>query len=502
MTRTRGTLALALLGLLFGAGPRVLPAQVPAGKPPAAKPPVAKPAPQGTTRRPAPAPKPIASGQRCVFQIDNVDRQGAVNETPAGTNYFAGGNVQLSCRGTQISMRSDSVAAYAGNVVQFIGHVQYRDSSLTMDADRGTYYKAGERWEARGNVQTHNLVSGSTLTGPSLDYYRVVKGVRDTLEMYAIGRPTINYVESDSAAGRKLEPYVIVADRVRFKGDDQIWAGGKVTIDRSDFAARSDSMRLDTGAGSDGTLLGGEPVLHGIGVDSFRLMGKRIDLALQQRELSKVVAKGQGHAVNRDWDLTADTIAIDLKTRKIERTLAWGTGTRPYAVSTSYAMRADSLVLDSPGQLLQEVRGYRKAWLGGAVDSVTKDRDWMKGDTVIAHFTPSDSAGRKRAVLSRIEARAAAQSYHVDANGKAPRRPSINYARGDAIVVTMKNTPDGGVDRVDIHGKVDGIQLEASGDTSAVAPVDSTAPARAPSKSTAPARAPANAATPKRTTSR
>jgi hypothetical protein len=476
----RETFALALLGVLLAAGAPGLAAQVPAGKPPAAKPPAAARAPKDTTRRPAPAPKPVASGQRCVFQIDNVDRQGAVNETPAGTNYFAGGNVQLSCRGTQISMRSDSVAAYAGNVVQFIGHVQYRDSSLTMDADRGTYYKAGERWEARGNVQTRNLVTGSTLTGPALDYYRVVKGVRDTLEMYAVGRPTINYVESDSAGGRKLEPYVIVADRVRFKGDDRIWAGGKVTIDRSDFAARSDSMRLDTGAGSDGTLIGGEPELHGVGGDSFRLTGKRIDLALQQRELNQVAAKGQGHAVNRDWDLTADTIAIDLKTQKIERTLAWGTTMRPYAVSTSYAMRADSLALDSPGQLLQEVRGYRKAWLGGTVDSVTKDRDWMKGDTVIAHFTPSDSAGKKRAVLSRIEARAAAQSYHLDPNGKAPRRPSINYARGDAIVVSMKNTPNGGVDRVDIHGKVDGIQLEATADSTASIPADSAAPARAP----------------------
>ena len=358
-------------------------AQVPTPKPPAGKPPAAPAAPKPSPSAPKPA---TPASQRCVFQVDNVDRQGAVNETPTGTNYFAGGNVRLSCRGTRITMQSDSVAAYAGNVVQFIGNVHYRDSTLTMDADFGTYYKSGERWEARGHVNTKNLRTGSTLTGPSLDYYRVVKGVRDTLEMYAVGRPKINYVEADSAGGSKLEPYVIVADRVRFKGNDRIWAGGKATIDRSDFAARSDSMRLDTGKGSDGTLIGGEPILRGISADSFRLMGKRIDLALQQRELSKVSAKGQGHAVNRDWDLTADTIAIDLKARKIERTLAWGATTRPYAVSIAYAMRADSLALDSPGQLLRQVRGYRKAWLGGTVDSATKDRDWMRGDTVIAQL--------------------------------------------------------------------------------------------------------------------
>ena len=65
---------------------------------------------------------------------------------------------------------------------------------------------------------------------------------------------------------------------MRFKGNDRIWAGGKVTIDRSDFAARSDSMRLDTGQGSDGTLIGGEPILRGLGTDSFSLRGQRIDL--------------------------------------------------------------------------------------------------------------------------------------------------------------------------------------------------------------------------------
>jgi len=425
---------------------------------------------QVTPPKPKPKPAAAAPSQRCIFQIDNVDRQGAVNETPTGTNYYAGGNVRLSCRGMQISMQSDSVAAYGGNVVQFIGNVKYRDSTLSMDADFGTYYKSGERWEARGEVDTKNLKTGSTLTGPSLDYYRVVKGVRDTLEMYAVGRPKIRYFEADSA-GRRPEPYLIVADRVRFKGNDRIWAGGKVTIDRSDFAARSDSMRLDTGMGSDGTLLGGDPLLRGLGTDSFRLSGKRIDMALEKRELSKVVAKGQGHALNRDWDLVADTIALDLKDRKLERTRAWGKGTRPYAVSPSYAMRADSLALDSPGQLLREVRGFGQAWLGATVDSATKERDWMRGDTVIARFASVDSSGKKRAVLSRIEARSAAQSYHLDRNAEAPERPSINYARGEVITIVMKDPGAGGVERVDIRGKVDGIQLEAAGDTTA-APAD------------------------------
>jgi hypothetical protein len=86
----------------------------------------------------------------------------------------------------------------------------------------------------------------------------------------------------------------------------------------------------------------------------------------------------------------------------------------------------------------------------------------MRGDTVVAQFVQRDSAGTRRSALSRIVARKGAQSYHLDPSSRHPDRPSINYARGDVIVMTMKQGVRTGVDRVDIRGQVDGIQLEAS----------------------------------------
>ena len=103
-------------------------------------------------------------------------------------------------------MRSDSVASYAGERVQFTGHVHYRDTTLTMDTEFGTYYRAAERWEGRGNVKTRNLKTGSTLVGPYLDYFRAVKGVRDTTEMYAVSRPRIEYFGKDSTADSTAAP--------------------------------------------------------------------------------------------------------------------------------------------------------------------------------------------------------------------------------------------------------------------------------------------------------
>jgi hypothetical protein len=365
-------------------------------------------------------------------------------------------------------MSSDSVAYYAPpiDLVQFIGNVKYEDTTITMTANNGTYFKSGERWEARGNVVTRNLETGSTLTGPSLDYYRSLKGVRDTIEMYAIGRPHINYIPQDSA-GSPEEPYLIDADRVRMKGNDRIWAAGRVTIDRSDFAATADSMRLDTGPTGDGTLIG-NPILRGLGADSFNLQGRRIDLDLDEKALSYVLARGNAHAVTTELDLVADTIGLDVDDQKLVQTIAWGDSIRPYAFSTDFAMRADSLAFDTPGQKLTESRAFGKAWVGGSVDSASTERDcsrdyricdWLVGDTIVASFAERDSAGTARTVLQKVNANRGARAHYRTESENSGQR-GVTYSRADRIIITMKTGEKQGVDRVELQGSVDGVQLD------------------------------------------
>jgi hypothetical protein len=418
-------------------------------------------------------------GGGCVFSVDYVGGEGTQQVVGADTSYYAGGGVRLSCIGTSVRMASDSVAYYfrkSGIIVYFIGKVRYRDSLITMDADRGTYYKNGERWEARGKVVTENLQNGSTLTGPSLDYLRVMPGVRDTAEIYAVGRPTIKSVTTDSA-GQRAEPYVIVGDRIRIRGNDRTWAGGRVTVDRSDFAARGDSLFLDSGAGQRGVLLG-KPEMRGLGRDSFNLTGRRIELTLEQREITYVKALGNGHAVSTQVDLVADTIGLDLEQRSLAQTLAWGDSIHPRALAAEYEIRGDSVAFDTPKQLLRQVRAFQHAWVGGKPDSLSRERDWMSGDTVVASFATWDSAGSQRTALERLEATGQARSYYRVAEAKLPGGlPSINYSRGERITVQMKPAGQRGVDRVNIRGQVDGVYLEP---VPVAAPVDTAAapPAR------------------------
>lgn len=424
-------------------------------------------------------PQALAAQERqCQFEVVRVGRTGNTQQDANGTNYFAGGGVELTCTGTRIRMISDSVASYGGRIVQFIGNVHYQDSTLTMTADRGTYYKSGERWEARGRVVTTNRANGSTISGPALDYYRAVRGVRDTVEMYTIGRPTVRSVTIDST-GQPSEPYIIVADRIRMKGNDRTWAGGRVTIDRSDFSARSDSMALDMGRGNSGVLIG-KPMMKGLGRDSFELHGRRIELTLDNRQVTYVTAYREGRAISTQVDLVADTIGLDIDQRSLVQTLAWGDSIKPLAQTPDYQIRGDSVAFDTPNRLLKEVRSFGKAWVGGKVDSASGERDWMSGDTVVASFVQADSAGVTRTTLGTLQATGTARSYYrVASSQKLVLLPSINYSRGDRITVHMKTGAERGVDRVDLRGTVDGVHLEPL--PPGTTPDSTTAPAPAPS---------------------
>jgi hypothetical protein len=412
-------------------------------------------------QQPTPPTSPTRPASGCRFRLEYVGGLGQQVIAGTDTNYFAAGGVRIRCAGTSVTMTSDSVAFYGrrgGSLAEFVGQVRYRDTTVTMNADRGTYFKNGERWEARGNVVTENLENGSTLQGPSLDYFRLMPGVRDTVELFAVGRPTINYIPRDSS-GRRSEPYVVIGDRVRMKGNDRIWAGGKVTINRSDFAARSDSLFLFTGPGGRGALMG-DPQMQGLGRDSFRLTGSRIDLTLDGQALRYVLALGNGRAVSSSVDLVADTIGLDLERDVLIQTLAWGDSLNPRGLTSDYEVRGDSLAFDTPDQRLREVRSFTRGWVGSRADSATGERDWLAGDTVIASFAAVDSAGTTRSVVNQIEAQGNARSYYRVADRRRGGPPSINYSRGDRITVKMKTAGDRSVDRVDIRGRADGIHLE------------------------------------------
>lgn len=399
---------------------------------------------------------------RCQIQFTSQG-YGGFSSTPGGEINWVSGGVTLSCIGQSVTMSTDSAVRYPNGDVALVGRVRYRDTTVTIAANRATFRRAGETWEARGGVVVRNLETGSTVTGPAIDYLRAATGVRDSAEVYATGRPTVEYFDDDPVAEGEREPYIIVSDRLRARGKSLIWAGGRVTVDRSDLSARGDSMRLDTGVADDGTLVG-SPVFRGLGADSFEVQGRRIDFELADRAIARVLARDSARIERGEWTLDSDTADVRVDDRIVQRVDAWGAVRRAVGTSARFLVRGDSVVLLTPAEVLTSLRAYGDAWLGGEVDSAVGERDWLSGDTVVATFAP-DSTGEGGSRLTLLQATGAARSFQVDRPDGPASRPTLAYVRGDAITVRMRTAGEEEVERVEVQGEVRGVQLEPADDS-------------------------------------
>ncbi len=382
---------------------------------------------------------------------------GAVRRIRVGTGRFRAfwsGGVLARCIGQPTTIRADSVAWYQDlGRMDFEGVVRFRDSTTRLESDRARYFPNVERLNALGNVRLVDESTGSVLTGTNLTYYRIAPGIRDTSELYATERPMVEYRRREAP---QEEPYVINGDRVRLKGDGLAWAGGAVTIDREDFAARGDSaaLNMDVGEG----LLIGDAEAAGRDSTGYTIRGKRIAFRLLDGELHWVQAQRQAEATSAEWEARGDTIEFNIAHDRLQGGAVWGDSTRARAVSASQTIEGDSLAIDAPDQLLAEVRAFGATRATSATDSLSAGADWIGGDTLVARF---DSSETGRRVLVMLQAHGNAQAlYHVYAQEGEVGPPAINYARGKRITAWFENEE---LDRVNIVEQADGVYLEPVG---------------------------------------
>ncbi len=364
---------------------------------------------------------------------------------------YASGGVTIRCIGQPTTVRADSMARYSDtDRLEFHGSVRFRDSTTNLDADWARYYTRDERLEAYENVHLLDTKTGSVLTGRNLTYYREAPGVREVAELYATLRPRVEYREAD---GPEVEPYVIYGDRVRMRGEGNTWAGGNVTIDRSDFSASGDSAALNMEVGEG--LIVGDAEASGRDSTAYTIRGSRIAFRLLDNRLSWIQAQDSGEAISADWRAMGDTIEFNIENDLLQSGAVWGLSRRSEAISTTQMIVADSLAIDAPDQVLTEIRGYRRARATTTQDPMQAEPDWIAGDTLAARFDSTETGKR---VLTVLRAAGNAHAlYHVFPEVGAEAAPAINYSRGRRITAYFR---DEQLERVDIIDEADGVYLE------------------------------------------
>ena len=399
---------------------------------------------------------------------------------------FLRGGVVAHCIGQGNTLTADSAEYYeAQGRLYLVGNVHYTEPRATVTSRTMTYYQTDDHLHAEGDVVAV-MSNGSTLRGPNADYYRSM-AQRPLARMFATGRPTVTLVQKDTTGrGRPPDTAHVVANQIAMEGDSLVYASGHVQITRPDLLATGDSAFLDSG--KDFARMMREPSVKGVGTHAFTLTGGVIDAYSNNRQLERVVATPNGHALSQDLELVADSIDLRVANNQLQRAIAWGK-TRAHAVSPDREIVADSIDAIMPAQRVREVRALRKAYAESNPDSgvVSTQRDWMSGDTIIAQFDsipPTDTTSRPR--VRQIVALGNARSFYQMKNSKGPAtEPTINYVRGRIIEIDFE---DRKVATVTVTDQATGVMIEPA---TQPAPAKSTTPAPA-----IPAPAKANASAP------
>jgi lipopolysaccharide export system protein LptA len=416
----------------------------------------------------------------CVLEWQSrPDGRLRIAQQPDGTrNFYFGGGFTGICRAQSITVQADSAEYFeSGRLVHLYHNVDYREPRVTVTSNRATYWLNTELIRAEGNVVA-TLPSGTTLRGPTLDYYRAAPPVRAESRMVAPGRPTIDVVDAGASA-RPAEPVRVVANTVIMQGEDMVYASGRVVITRPDLVARGDSAVLNQA--TEHARLMRDPFVEGRGERPFTLRGRVVDVYARQRALERVVASAEARATSDDVTITGDTIDFRLTDGRVQRGYVWG-GSRARAVSPEYDILADSLDVLMPNQQLEEVRAVGQAFATSRPDTlrfVTEERDWMRGDSIYAYFDTAappapngqNAENQQPPVRQLLAVGSASSFYQTAANDTTVRQPAINYVRGRTIALGFE---DGEVRQVLVTEQVSGVYLEPN--VVREAPEDGTAP--------------------------
>lgn len=409
---------------------------------------------------------------------------------------FISGPMEIACA-DGVVVRADSAHnTGAGGELRLVGDVFYQDSSQILTSATATYTRRVGRLTARGDVVLMDRYGPSVIRGSELQYDKagvdgaaartVVRG-RPRAYLYDAGTPPLPEGLVPSPGLRVVDGDTVPAalqvdaDRLELQGEDRVLAHGRVQLIRETLRAFGDAADYDQAAGR--MELTGSARIEG---DGYELFGDRITATLPDEQLERVVAHGNGQLIGEDLDVQAPVIDIALVDGDVERMIAVardGSGMRASAQARDFALIADSIQADAPGDAIERITAVGDAYGARAADSASADlpelvrSDWLRGDTIVGTFVVVEGGAQEgdtaRTTLETLTATGggtpARSLYRMAATDADADRPAVNYMVASRIAIRFR---DGEVSHVRADGPVEGLHLEPVSATPAAAATD------------------------------
>ena len=332
-------------------------------------------------------------------------------------------------------------------------------------------------------------------------------------------------------------PYDITARRFMIDGRRFFRAAGDVVVERDSLTAVGDSLDFDQDVGTM-FIIGGARVEQ----QGFELTADAVEVKPTMGLSEEILAREHAELVGNEMVMKAPGIRMFLDEGEVNRLVAISalppieqepldtTGlsagdveraralsaaaavadsaaaqpedsvAQPSAFADEFHLTADSIEVLSPARALELVTAVGSARAEAAEDGSPgatelpeiASRDWMEGDTILAHFVLAVSGaagpppGGRRSRLETLTAVGEARSlYRMTASDttdtEADGPPALHLVEGEQIKVHMQGRQ---VVKMEVEGQTVGYHLEpsppdsagAAGDSLATAPDSATAP--------------------------
>jgi lipopolysaccharide export system protein LptA len=413
----------------------------------------------------------------------------------------------LSCTNGMRITADSAVDTRAIAEIQFIGAVRFSDPEQRLNADFVQYLTAQRHIAAQGNVVLVDLVNGSTIRAPALDYLmESPERPESRIEVYS-GRPRTVLVSARQ--GAPADTTLVDSDALSIIGDHTFIGRGNVVLTRGELEGRGSLLDYSQTTGT--MQLSGSARLN---TAEYRLAGDTVTAEMETDTLRQVVALGGATLETDDVNVDAPAIRIGFEAGELHRLVALGAsrtgpsspaaaamaaaqgrapGGQARVVSPDFRIIADSIDALAPMRQLERVVAVGAAF-GERLptDSVARmeadtlpdfiAHDWVRGDTIVAVFAAETTgaepvavaavgtAGQERALESLTVhggEQPASSAYRMRDEADPAGMFTINYLLAREIRVAFVT---GEVRRVEAEGDVQGIYLRPTAAVNAAAP--------------------------------
>jgi len=378
-----------------------------------------------------------------------------------GDAIYISGRTKFRCEDGVVVMADSAVRAFGRRTL--LGNVSFSDPEKDIQTQVLQFEERTGQVVTFGNTIVTDRKAGSVLKASNgLTYWRETKENPVPRIEVLTGRPQLILIE-EPKPDQTSDTTKIDSDRMEIVGQKLFRGWGRVVIKRGELDASGGQAIFDDSLG----IMDLWETAH-IKGEKYDVKGDSVHAEVEGDVFKALHVFRNAKIVSEDLQVEGTRLRIAFDSGAVQRLIARGEAQKPggqllgppqaIATTPDFVLKADSIDALAPGQELEKVFAVGNAWGSREPDSLDLklpeliQRDWLRGDTVIAYFVempdsmkakraPTDSTSTRvmdRLLASGTREKPATALYRMRPENDTTKEAEIGYVAARQITARFR----------------------------------------------------------------